>query len=115
MEYDINRQVAGIVPDRPLDKLFPANTAFVRSSADLGSSVQLDVVVRYVDTIPGIDIDSYVELDARVAWWPTAHIELFVVGRNLLQDQHVELISHYIPTVGTEVERSVYAGVTWRF
>ncbi len=115
MEYDVDREVAGIVPDHELDKLFAPNTAFVHSSADLGSSVQFDVVVRYVDAIPAIDIDGYVEIDSRLAWKPTAYLELFLVGRNLLHDQHEEMISHYLPLASTEVERSAYAGVTWRF
>jgi len=115
MEYDVNRKVAGIVPDRAVDKLFAPNTAFVRSSAELASSMQFDVVVRYVDRIPGIDVDSYVELDSRLAWKPTAYLELFIAGRNLLHDRHLELTALYLPVVGTEVERSVYAGVTWRF
>jgi len=115
MEYDVNRKVAGIVPDRAVDKLFAPNTAFVRSSAELASSMQFDVVVRYVDRIPGVDVDSYVELDSRLAWKPTAYLELFIAGRNLLHDRHLELTALYLPVVGTEVERSVYAGVTWRF
>jgi iron complex outermembrane receptor protein len=115
MEYDIDRKRVASAPDRPYDKLFPPNTAFVRSSADLGAGVQLDAVVRYVDRIPATGIDSYVELDARVAWRPTAQIELFVAGRNLLHDHHAELTPQYFPVVPTEVERSIYAGVTWWF
>jgi iron complex outermembrane receptor protein len=115
MRYDINRKRVAIAPDRPLDELSAPNTAFVRSSADLGAGVQFDAVVRYVDQVPAIDIDSYVELDARLAWKPTAQLELFVVGRNLLDDHHAELTPQYFPVVPTEVERSVYAGVTWRF
>jgi iron complex outermembrane receptor protein len=115
MRYDINRRRAVIVPDRHPDELFAPNTAFVRSSADLGGGVQFDAVVRYVDRIPAIDIDSYVELDARLAWKPTADLELFVAGRNLLEDHHAELTPQYLPVIPTEVERSVYAGVTWRF
>jgi len=115
MEYDINRLEALPTTGYPIDKLFAPNTAFVHSSADLGSSVQFDVVVRYVDQIPAIDVDSYVELDSRLAWKPTAYLELFVAGRNLLEDHHVEMVPLYVSSVGTEVERSVYAGITWRF
>jgi len=115
MEYDIDRARGPASPSYPVDKLFAPNTAFVHSSADLGSSVQFDLVVRYVDQIPAIDVDSYVELDSRLAWKPTAYLELFVAGRNLLHDQHVEIAPQFVLAVGTEVERSVYAGITWRF
>jgi len=73
------------------------------------------VTLRYVDTIAALDIDSTLELDIRVAWKPTRDLEVFIVGQNLLHDQHAEFQPMVIPTVATEVERGVYGGVTWHF
>jgi len=97
------------------DESYPPHTAFLRSSADLSATVQLDVVARYVDARPAADAPSYVGLDARLAWRPMEQLELFVVGRNLLEDQHPESIANVLATERGEVERSAYAGVTWRF
>lgn len=97
------------------EEMYPKHTAFVRSSADLGPTVQLDVVVRYVDKLASAGIDSYVGLDARLAWRPIEQLEVFVVGRNLLDDYHAEAIPNVLMTQQGEVERDVYAGVTWRF
>ncbi|MBN1917919.1 MAG: TonB-dependent receptor [Verrucomicrobia bacterium] len=93
----------------------PQNLAFVHSTMDLPGQIALDLVVRYVDTVPAFDIDGYIELDARVAWQPTADLELFVAGRNLLDAHHQEYFPKYISSLPADVERSVYAGVTWRF
>ena len=93
----------------------PRNMAFVRSSMDLPGSVALDLMLRYVDTIPAFDVDSYLELDARIAWRPNEQLELFVVGRSLLDDRHKEYASKYVSGVAKDVERGVYAGITWRF
>jgi len=93
----------------------PQHIAFVRSSMDLPGAVALDLVVRYVDTVPAFDIDSYLELDARVAWRPHERLEIFIAGRNLLHEHHPEFVCKYTGIVPADVERGAYAGVTWRF
>ena len=55
------------------------------------------------------------ELDARLAWRPTEDLELAIVGRNLLHDEHQEFAPTFVNHVPTAVEREVYGKVTWRF
>lgn len=93
----------------------PQNLAFLHSSMDLSGGVDLDLVLRHADRVPAFDIDSYLELDTRVAWRPHEQLELFLAGRNLLHDHHPEFAPKYIGSTPTDVERSVYAGITWRF
>ena len=52
-------------------------------------------------------------MDLRLGWFPTENLEMAVVGRNLLDDQHPE----FVPQTGPqrEVENSVYGKVTLRF
>jgi iron complex outermembrane receptor protein len=77
--------------------------------------VELDLWGRYVDRLPAFDIDSYVTLDARLAWEPVAGLELALVGQNLVEDRHLEFEPEFLLTEATEVQRSVYAKLTWRF
>jgi hypothetical protein len=42
-------------------------------------------------------------------------LEFAVVGRNLLDDRHPEFAPTFIGTQKTEVERSVYGMVVWRY
>lgn len=42
-------------------------------------------------------------------------MELFVVGQNLLDAQHTVFSPAMIQTLPTQVERSVYVGITWHF
>jgi len=93
----------------------PEQMAFLHSSWALPGNVDVDAVLRYVDALPAIDVDAYTELDARVAWRPTQDLELFVVGQNLLEAQHAEFRPAMIQTLPTQVERSVYVGITWHF
>lgn len=97
----------------------PKHQFSVRSSIDLPQNVEFDIGLRWVDTLRlnnnGVvaTVPSYFELDARLAWRPTPDLELAIVGQSLLHDQHVE---YGLPGPGREeIERSVYAKLTWRY
>jgi iron complex outermembrane receptor protein len=94
----------------------PRNQLFLQSSWDLGCAWELDLAWRYVDTLPAFGVPSYNALDARLAWAATQNLEIAVVGRQLLDDHHLEFpASAYIGGMGTEVQHEVYGVVTWRY
>ncbi|WP_281412973.1 TonB-dependent receptor domain-containing protein [Geobacter grbiciae] len=93
----------------------PQHQGSLRSSMNLGRNVELDLWVRYMDNLPYFEIDRYVTLDARLAWKPTRNLELSLVGRNLADNHHPEFKSVIISTAPTEVERSYYGKITWRY
>ncbi len=79
----------------------------------LPHGLELDGVLRYVDTLPTPPrVSSYAQLDLRLAWMPTEKIEIALVGQNLLDDRHYE----FIPSSPDprQIERSVYARMIWR-
>lgn len=90
----------------------PEHQLFLRSALDITDDVELDAVLRWIDSLPNPDIDAYTALDVRLAWQATERVELSLVGRNLLDSEHLE--------TGTEGERgeiprSVYLGAKVRF
>ncbi|HZO83631.1 MAG TPA: TonB-dependent receptor, partial [Verrucomicrobiae bacterium] len=93
----------------------PEHQVSVISSIDLPENISLDVWGRYVDRLPARDIDSYFTFDVRLAWRPTENLELSVVGQNLWDNQHPEFRAGLVAVQRTEVERSVYGKITWRF
>ena len=93
----------------------PDNQFSLRSSMDLPFDLELDAFVRYVDNLPEYNIDGYTEMDVHLGWNPVKNLELSLVGRNLLNDSHQEFMDSTLGVPITEVERSVYGKVTWRF
>lgn len=89
------------------------------SSWDLGKRWQLDAILRYVDRLPVSftedSVPSYTTMDLRLAWLPNKRLELAVIGRNLLQDEHLEFRQKIHTCVYTEVTRSVFGKVTYRY
>ena len=85
------------------------------SSLDLAPNVELDVRLRFVDQLPRLEVDSYVGLDARLAWRPLESLELYLAGNDLLEKLHLEFPPDFEETRRSQVERGVRAGMSWRF
>lgn len=105
----------------------PRHQGFVRMEWDVTSNIQAGGLLRYVDSIenqvsgtPTSTLSSYTELDIRLAWSPRPAWEIAVVGQNLLDDSHAEqgvavgTANAASAAAVSEVERGVYAVLTWR-
>ncbi|HVR87647.1 MAG TPA: TonB-dependent receptor [Planctomycetota bacterium] len=91
----------------------PRNQVWVRSAMDLPENLTLDLIGRYVDRLPAFAVESYIDMDVRLAWQDsTRHIEVAVVGQNLLHDSHAEFSA---AGQRSEIPRGAYGSVTVRF
>ncbi|MBC8117681.1 MAG: TonB-dependent receptor [Candidatus Saccharimonas sp.] len=95
----------------PLEGSSPKNQVFLMSSWDLSKNIEFDLMGRYVDSLPTQLVPSYTSMDARLAWRVNSHLELSMVGQNLLAAQHEEGIFFQ----GNQIPRGVYgmAACTW--
>ncbi|MFN7965340.1 MAG: TonB-dependent receptor [Acidobacteriota bacterium] len=98
---------AGITDD-------PSHQFVVRSSLTLGKGVETDVALRRVSSLHVIGIDAYTELDLRLGWKQSDHLELAVVGHNLLADQHPEFADRVLNATTQEIPRSISLSVVWK-
>lgn len=115
MNLDLENDSTDSGASEDADRNSPRNMATLRAAWDLPENLELDLVGRYVDVLPGRDVDSYVEMDVRIGWRPFANLELSLVGQNLLHDEHSESSDDQIMTAPTEVERGFYFSATLRF
>ncbi len=86
-----------------------------RSSLDLPKHIEQDLMLRYVDKLPSLDIPSYYSLDMHVGWKPIPQVQLSFGGQDLLNSQHLEFIPEFINTLPTEVRRTWFGSVSWSF
>jgi iron complex outermembrane receptor protein len=123
--YDLLRERLHVKPGQfDLDDALnetsdPQQQVSVRSSATLFGVLDFDAALRWVDRLvtnngptPGI-VPSYFGLDTRLAWRVNRSVELSLVGQNLLQPRHVEY--GFPSPLREEIDRSVYAKVSWHF
>jgi iron complex outermembrane receptor protein len=100
----------------------PQHQFSIQSAININKDLQLNLWARYVDTLKAsrdirfsdMTVDEYLTLDANVVWRPMEKLELMLVGQNLLNSSHLEYVSEF-STPLTEIERSVYGKLTYRF
>jgi iron complex outermembrane receptor protein len=116
LQMDIHKNANSLDPtaDNP-DGESPRHQFYVRSSIDLPKHFEQDLSLRYVDKLSSLNIPSYYSLDFHLGWRPNTHLELSVVGQDLLNSQHLEFIPEFINTTPTEVRRNFSGHITWRF
>jgi iron complex outermembrane receptor protein len=91
----------------------PEQQVNIRAQWDVTDKLAFDTTLYYVDELPAFDIPAYWQLDTRLGWHVADGLLLELVGQNLLDDAHHEFGGTTDPS-STEIERSVYARMTWR-
>jgi hypothetical protein len=74
----------------------------------------VDATLRAVSRLAALDVDSYLECDARFSWHGIPATEIGIVGTNLARPHHEEYSSGQ-GLVASDVERGVYAYCSVRF
>ncbi len=96
-----------------LEDSSPHHQIKINSYFDITRDVKLDASYYWIDEINNWRIPQHGRLDIRLGWKPSDNFEISVVGTNLLDDQTHEANGWY--TKYSEVERGVYAKLTYRF
>ena len=91
----------------------PEHQFQVRSSMDLPGKLQLDAWVAYVGGVT--DVSSHTRLDVRMGWRPMRHLDLSVIGQDLLKARHFEVGNQNVDVVRAQVQRRFLATATWRW
>ncbi|HEY2930931.1 MAG TPA: TonB-dependent receptor [Acidobacteriota bacterium] len=112
---DLKNRPGGADPNtaRSTEGNSPRHQVSARSLVNLPHNLELDMAFRHISALPSSKIDGYSTVDLRFGWRAAAFLELSVVGKDLLQPRHGE----FGGGVGglTEVERSAYGKVLWRW
>ncbi|HQC79848.1 MAG TPA: TonB-dependent receptor [Accumulibacter sp.] len=97
----------------------PRQKFSLRSSMSLSNQQQLDFWLRYIgkmgDSSLSSTVASHTALDLRYAWRPIRNLELSLVGQNLFDRRHVEIVPNMLPSETLEIQRGVYAKARWEF
>jgi iron complex outermembrane receptor protein len=92
----------------------PRHQVSVRMSMNLPKNIECDLWYRYVSEVSD-SIGGYDTVDVRLGWKMAPNLELSVVGQNLLESHHPEMLPEALHTVATEVQRGVYGKIVWTF
>jgi iron complex outermembrane receptor protein len=93
----------------------PQYQFFIQSQFNLPYGFEFDQTLRFSDKLKNINIPSYTRLDLRIGYHPREDIEISLVGQNLLDPRHPEFSSENTGILPSEVPRSFYGKLTWRY
>jgi len=97
----------------------PHDRFSLRSSVDLPHGLEFDAGLRYTAPRPMnsgpvvSDVKSYWDLDLRLGWHATEHLELSLDGQNLLYAHRAQY--GYPDAAQVLIERAAYGKVVWHF
>jgi iron complex outermembrane receptor protein len=97
------------------EDLSPAHQFNFLTSYEFHPDLHFSLVGRFVDELPEAEVNAYFELDATIQWNLGKTLDLFLVGRNLLDDSHQESVPTFFPTTPTEIERQFYLKLLWQY
>ena len=122
-DLDIDADSLNSIGDDIVAEVSPRHQVSLVASYTFSPRLQVSFWGRYVGRLDAskkilshgqLSTDAYCTLDATLTWKVTEQLELMLNGRNLFDESHLEYISEY-STPPTEVERSVYFQMSYRF
>ena len=87
----------------------------VRSLVNVRRNLDWDSSVKFVSALPALNVPGYLRVDTRLGWKVSESVEVSFIGQNLTMRRHEEFTDLSGLFLTTEVARSAFARVTWRF
>jgi iron complex outermembrane receptor protein len=93
----------------------PSHQAQLLSHMELPHGIGWDSGAYFVGSLPAQFVRSYTRVDSQLIWRLSEGMQLSIVGQNLLQDHHVEFNDYLSAVNPSQMKRSAYAKMTWKF
>jgi iron complex outermembrane recepter protein len=93
----------------------PRNQFQLRSYLDVTKNLEVNAALYYVDNVRTGNIPAYARVDAGVTWRPKDNLEVSVGVQNLFDNRHPEFNDGLFLTSPTEIPRTYFAQLTWRY
>lgn len=89
----------------------PRHQWHLRSSLDIGSRGEFDVMARHVGSLPSPAVERYTAVDARLALRVSPQLDIAVLGQNLFDRRHPEFNA---AAAASQMRRRVFLKATWK-
>ena len=93
----------------------PRHQFQLHSYLNLGRNFDLDTALYRVSSLRGQQVPAYTRIDARLGWKMRENLEMSAGIQNLFNNRHPEFNGVDILTIPSQVRRSVYGKMTFRF
>jgi iron complex outermembrane receptor protein len=114
---ELSDTAAGTLGAKSADGQSPKYQANLHAAWDINKNLTYDAMLYYTSALTGFEIGSRTRLDMRLGWRIMDGLEFDLVGQDLLDSSHQEFSAPgFNPGVlASDIKRSVYGKLTWRF
>jgi iron complex outermembrane receptor protein len=113
LRTDLSSQDTATAPDT--EGSSPRHQAQFRSHVDLPRGFAWEASAAFVERLPAQQVPSYTRLDTELSRRLGERVSVSLVGQNLLHDHHLESNDSLTSINPSQVKRSAYAKIVWRF
>lgn len=93
----------------------PQHQFQLHSYLRLPRNFELDASLYNVSRLASAQVPKYTRLDVRLGWQFGENVEFSVAGQNLLAGRHLEFGGNNVGVLPSQVKRSAYGKLTWKF
>jgi len=93
----------------------PQHQFQLHSNVNLWRNFDLDTALYHVSSLKSQQVPSYTRIDSRFAWHVRENIEVSAGVQNLLDNRHPEFNGADLLVLPSQVRRSAYGKLAWRF
>lgn len=93
----------------------PQHQFQLHSYLRLPRNFELDASLYHVSRLVSAQVPKYTRLDVRFAWQIMESLEISLAGQNLLDRRHLEFGGDGVGVLSSQVKRSAYGSLAWRF
>jgi iron complex outermembrane receptor protein len=93
----------------------PLTHLMVRSQMDISRTLELDVEAHSESALKNLNISGHTDFNLQVGWRPVPKARIAIGVQNLLEKHHPEFTEEYFGTNPIQVQRNIYAKLTWQY
>jgi iron complex outermembrane receptor protein len=97
------------------DKNNPVNQFGLRAQIDLPGDFEFNPFVRFVENVPTVDVQSYIESQLQLAYRASDTLRVSLNFNNILNNEHLEYRSEFLQRPSTKVERAFFLNLTYQY
>ncbi|MBF0560091.1 MAG: TonB-dependent receptor, partial [Nitrospirae bacterium] len=93
----------------------PLTQLMMRSLIDISRTLELDIEPHSESALKSLNIKGHSDINLQFAWKPLPKARLAVGVQNLLEKHHPEFTEEYFGTNPIQIQRNIYAKLTWQY
>ncbi len=87
----------------------------IRSQMDISRDLELDIEPHSQSALKSLNISGHTDVDLQIGYRPAPKLRIAIGVQNLFEKYHPEFTEEYFGTNPIQVQRNIFAKLTWQY